>query len=81
MPVSHGRSSLVGTHHKGVHLEAAVPKLAVPELCPRLISCPILSRILLGLLRDSHQEANYSAMKESETCECFLKNFEKLASV
>jgi hypothetical protein len=42
MHVSHGRSSLAGTHLTGVHLEAAVPKPAVPELCPRPISRPIV---------------------------------------
>jgi hypothetical protein len=38
---------LAGTYltgvHLDVHLEAAVPKPAAPELCPRPISCPIVS--------------------------------------
>jgi hypothetical protein len=42
-----GVALLAGTHltgvHLNVHLEAAVPKPAAPELCPRPISCLIMS--------------------------------------
>jgi hypothetical protein len=38
-----GVALLAGTHLTGVHLEAAVPKPAAPELCPRPISCSIVS--------------------------------------
>jgi hypothetical protein len=35
--------ALSRAHFTGVHLEAAVPKPAVPELCPQPISRPIVS--------------------------------------
>jgi hypothetical protein len=48
---------LKGLHLIDVHLEAAVTKPAVPELCPQQISRPIVSR------DTSRQDCPCSALK------------------